>query len=137
MFQRVGILSSQNNKIFLRLLLSLALILSILPTISAPAFAAPLQQSQPIVVTLPPNGTASVSVNGFCLNCGLPFPGATLNFSAAAPDNVQAVIAYALEQGLVSSNVYGVQLAIWNLANAKPPLTLLPMIKPKLCKINW
>ena len=86
------------------------------------AQASALEDMAPLVVTVPGGGSVDIAVNGFCLNRGAPFPGATLNFEEGAPDSVQAAIGYSLEKDYVSSNLYGVQLAVWSLVNGPNPV---------------
>jgi hypothetical protein len=52
-------------------------------------------------------------VHGFCLDYGLPFPGASLDAGDLAPDQVRQAISYALGQGYVTTEPWQTQLAVW------------------------
>ena len=76
---------------------------------------------EPLVVVLPPHASAEISVNGFCLNRGLPFPSDELTLTTPAEDNIRTAIAYAVDQGLERRDLYGLQLGIWAIANGPNP----------------
>ena len=92
-------------------LLALVLALSIAPGLAlaqdtgtmAPAF----------VAQIAPNAVVEIPVHGFCLDYGLPFPGASLAIGDLAPDQVRQAIAYATEQGYVTTEPWQTQLAVW------------------------
>lgn len=66
-------------------------------------------------ILLPPYATVELAVGGFCLHRGLPFPGAELEPIGLATDEVRLAIAYGIGNELMSSQLYQLQLAIWNL----------------------
>ena len=130
----------RRNHAFVRPLVALAVALSsvaiatpvTLNAIALTRTSAPANAGHaPLVITLPARARAELSVGGFCLNRGLPFPGETLNFSEAAPDEVQAAIGYALDQGLKKEDLYGYQLGIWSLVNGPNPASFLRNTREK------
>ncbi|GEM_PF-6353519 len=76
---------------------------------------------KPFIVTLPPNATVEVLVNGYCMNRGLPFPGVSMLPVGLSPDEVRVAIAYIVEKDYIKTNLYPSQLAIWNLTDGKRP----------------
>ena len=90
-------------------------------TTAAPAAQPLLATGDPLVITLPPKATAEVSVNGFCLNRGFPFPSDTLTTLGLAPDAVRSAIVYAIDQNYIRSDLYGAQLAIWSFTSGANP----------------
>jgi hypothetical protein len=68
----------------------------------------------PFVAQIGPNAAVEIPIYGFCLNYGLPFPGAALDPGELAPDQVRQAIAYGVEQGYVTTDPWEVQLAVWN-----------------------
>lgn len=86
--------------------------------LAQPASAA---TASPLIVKLLPESVALISVNGFCLNRGLPFPGDTLVFQELASAEIRQAISYGLEQGYVDTDLYALQLAIWSIANGPNP----------------
>ncbi len=95
----------------------LALLLSILPL---PALA---QESStaiavgPHIVTLQPGATTKIEVHGFCLNYGLPFPGAELKPIELAADPLRNAAIYGLANGYIDSKPFDVEKAIWLLSD--------------------
>lgn len=67
----------------------------------------------PFVVQIDAGATVEVPIHGFCLNYGLPFPGASLEAGDLAPDQVRQAINYALGQGYVTTEPWQTQLAVW------------------------
>lgn len=67
----------------------------------------------PFVVQIDAGGTVEIPVHGFCLDYGLPFPGASLDAGDLAPDQVRQAIHYALGQGYVTTEPWQTQLAVW------------------------
>jgi hypothetical protein len=97
------------------LALVLALLLSVLPL---QAFA---QEGGtvigPHIVTLQPGAKTEIKVYGFCLNYGLPFPGAELKPVELAADPLRNAAIYALANNYIDSNAYDVEKAIWFLSD--------------------
>lgn len=97
-----------------QLITALALLLAL---IAAPGLAAAQEtpaMAAPFIAQIGPNATVEVPIYGFCLNYGLPFPGAALDPTELAPDQVRQAIAYGVEQGYVTTDPWQVQLAVWN-----------------------
>ncbi|HSN77183.1 MAG TPA: thioester domain-containing protein [Anaerolineae bacterium] len=67
----------------------------------------------PFVAQIDANATVEIPVHGFCLDYGLPFPGASLAAGDLAPDQVRQAINYALGQGYVTTEPWQTQLAVW------------------------
>lgn len=67
----------------------------------------------PFVVQIGANATAEIPVHGFCMDYGLPFPGASLGIGELAPEPVRQAINYALGQGYVTTEPWQTQLAVW------------------------
>jgi hypothetical protein len=74
-----------------------------------------LEAQQPVTITLPPHGSASVVVEGFCMDYSLPFPGPEITPGSRAAPQIRLAIAYGLDNDYVQSAPYQVQLAIWYL----------------------
>ena len=92
------------------LFLGIALVLA--PSIS---MAKPAVEEQAPVIMLPPYATVEVPVNGLCMNRDLPFPNADMSPVELAPDEVRVAIGHSVENGLLTSDLFSVQLAVWNL----------------------
>lgn len=67
----------------------------------------------PFVAQIGPGAQVEVPIFGFCLDYGLPFPGAALAPQELAPDQVRQAIAYAVEKGYVTTDPWQTQLAVW------------------------
>jgi hypothetical protein len=93
----------------------LALLLAILPL---QAFA---QDSGtaigPYLVTLQPGESTELNVHGFCLDYGLPFPGAELIPAELASDPLRNAAIYSLANGYIDANPFDVEKAIWSLSD--------------------
>jgi LPXTG-motif cell wall-anchored protein len=70
--------------------------------------------------TLAPDGKATITFEGYCLDFGQKFPDALVAPNAVAADNVRAALAYAQNQGLTADEQQAleVQYAIWQLDGA-------------------
>jgi hypothetical protein len=90
----------------------LVLALSVVPPTSLARLPATLQ---PVVVTLPADGSITVVVDAFCLDYGLPFPDRPISPGDIAPVEVRLAISHGVAQGYTQSAPYQVQLAIWHL----------------------
>jgi len=97
--------------------LPLVFALTVLALILIPqtGYARPIAAAQPVLIALPPYATVEIAIGGFCQNRGQPFPGPVLNLIGMTPPDVQHAIHYGASQGLLSENVYQVQLAVWGL----------------------
>jgi hypothetical protein len=71
----------------------------------------------PHIVTLQPGAKTEIKVYGFCLNYGLPFPGAELKPVELAADPLRNAAIYALANKYIDSNAYDVEKAIWFLSD--------------------
>lgn len=67
----------------------------------------------PFVAQIDAGATVEVPVHGFCMDYGLPFPGASLDAGDLAQDQVRQAISYALGQGYVTTEPWQTQLAVW------------------------
>ncbi len=95
----------------------LALLLSVLPL---PALAQERSTAiaiGPHIVTLEPGAKTEIKVYGFCLNYGLPFPGAELKPVELAADPLRNAAIYALANKYIDANAYDVEKAIWFLSD--------------------
>lgn len=103
------------RRIAASLMLALVLLLSVLPL---QAFA---QQGGtavgPYIVTLKPGETMEIEVHGFCLNYGLPFPGAELKPAELASEPLRNAAIYGLANGYIESNPFDFEKAIWYLSD--------------------
>lgn len=100
---------------------TLAVVLGVfLAFVGAPlaAQASNTQQAQnPGLVTIPGGGTATLTVRGFCMDFGKPFPTQEMQTRALAPANIRAALNYAVQKGYTDSNAAQVQLAVWYLSD--------------------
>ena len=103
----------------LPLVFALALILFVF--VPQTGYARPIATAQPVLIALPPYATVEIAVGGFCQNRGQPFPGPVLTLVGMTPPEVQQAIHYGASQGLLSENVYQVQLAVWGLLGSAKP----------------
>jgi hypothetical protein len=71
----------------------------------------------PHIVTLQPGKTFEINVHGFCLNYGLPFPGAVLKPIELASAPLRNAAIYGLANGYIESNAFDVEKAIWFLSD--------------------
>ncbi len=95
-------------------LLLLTMLLLVMPIAAHAQDEGPLG---PYLVTLEPGQILEVDVYGYCLNYGLPFPGATLTPIETAGNELRVAASYSLEQAYVETNPYDVQLAVWYLSD--------------------
>lgn len=88
----------------------------LLALVVAPGLALGQEESAlpaPVVVQIDAGATVEIPIHGFCLNYGLPFPGASLQVSDLAPVQVRQAIRYALSKGYVTTEPWQTQLAVW------------------------
>ena len=110
--------STLSARLLSRLMLALSLgvgaIVSVEPATASEAHASAHYQT-PRSITIPGGGTATLTVRGFCLNFGLPFPTTDMAPRSLAADNVRAALNYSVQRGYTDGNPQQVQLAIWYL----------------------
>lgn len=95
-----------------------SLILCLFIFIPQKSYARPATTVPAALLSLPPYATVEIAIGGFCQNRGQPFPGPVLDPIGMTPPEVQMAIHYGAEQGLLTDNVYQVQLAVWGLLGA-------------------
>jgi LPXTG-motif cell wall-anchored protein len=67
----------------------------------------------PAPVTVPAGGTATLTVRGFCLDFGKPFPTSETMTKGLAADKIREAFAYAIQKGYTEGNPQQVEQAIW------------------------
>lgn len=88
-------------------------------------------------VTIPANGEAEISFQGYCLDFGEPFPTAFGEPGSRASDDVLKVVKTALLDGSADEDPLTVNLAIWTLREDKTIDDLYPTIEEdKADKVN-
>lgn len=88
-------------------------------SLTLPTLAAEHEQDAvPLTVRLPANATIELTVNGHCMNRGIPFPGSTLEPVGLAPEAVRTAIAYSVGRNYLGTHPYDVQLAVWSLVDS-------------------
>jgi LPXTG-motif cell wall-anchored protein len=87
------------------------------PAQSAGASNGVYQAQQLRSVTIPAGGSATLTVRGFCLEFGEPFPTGDTTARGAAVDRVRSALNYAVQRGYTEGNAAQVQLAIWYLSD--------------------
>ena len=94
--------------------LALALVLSIAPLTTRAGALAPSGQGQSLnPVTIPAGGTANLTVRGFCLDFGKPFPTDNTTTNGLADDKIRAALNYSIQKGYTEGNPAQVELAVW------------------------
>jgi hypothetical protein len=98
----------------IQLTLGLVLILALGPLVARASTVAPPSQGQSLnPVTVPAGGTATLTVRGFCIDFGKPFPTGNMTTNGLAQDNVRAAINYSIQKGYTEGNPAQVELAVW------------------------
>jgi LPXTG-motif cell wall-anchored protein len=69
----------------------------------------------PTVLTIAGGASASITVRGFCLDFGKPFPTGEMTARGLAADNVRAALNYSMQKGYTEGNAPQVQVAVWYL----------------------
>ena len=88
-------------------------------------------------VTIPANGKADISFQGYCLDFGEPFPTSFGEPGSRASDDVLKVVKTALLDGSADEDPLTVNLAIWTLREDKTIDELYPTIdEDKADKVN-
>jgi len=72
-------------------------------------------QGVPTSTTIAAGGTATLTVRGFCLDFGKPFPTGAMTGKGLADANIRSALNYAIQKGYTSGNAQQVEQAIWNL----------------------
>jgi len=94
--------------------LGLVLTLALGSLVARAGTLAPLSQGQSLnPVTIPAGGTATLTVRGFCIDFGKPFPTDNMTTNGLAQDNVRAAINYSIQKGYTEGNPAQVELAVW------------------------
>lgn len=99
------------------LIIVLALLLSILPLPALAQEGSTAIAIGPHIVTLQPGAKTEITVHGFCLNYGLPFPGAELKPVELAADPLRNAAIYGLANEYIDSKPFDVEKAIWFLSD--------------------
>lgn len=79
--------------------------------------SAQLAAAADVSITLGPGETTRIPMKFWCLDFGKPFPTAVSGPGSRAPDAVVKVLDTALANGMLTSNPYQTQLAIWKAAD--------------------
>src|SRR5947209_4695726 len=94
--------------------LGLALVLSIGPLTTMAGTLAPPGQGQALnPVTIAAGGTANLTVRGFCMDFGKPFPTDNTTTNGLADDKIRAALNYSIQKGYTEGNPAQVELAVW------------------------
>ena len=100
------------------LVMGLGLVMStVLFPVASFASTGTYQATSPInnPVTIPAGGTVSLTIRGFCLEYGKPFPTGSMTVKGLAPDKVREALYYSIQKGYTDSNARQVELGIWNI----------------------
>src|SRR6476660_4941936 len=113
---------SPSNKIVQRVsagVMELGLVFSMVlfPVASFASTATYQTQSSPAAVTIPGGGSVDLTVRGFCLNYGKPFPTGQMSAAGLAADNLRSALNYSIGKGYTDSNARQVELGIWYLVD--------------------
>src|SRR5207302_1411414 len=65
------------------------------------------------VLTIPAGGTATLSIRGFCMDFGKPFPTQDTAVKGLADDKIRAALNYSIQKGYTEGNPQQVEQAIW------------------------
>jgi len=94
--------------------LGLALILATGPLNTLASTLSPSGQGQALnPVTVAAGATVNLTVRGFCLDFGKPFPTDNTTTKGLADDNVRAALNYSIQKGYTEGNPAQVELAVW------------------------
>ena len=99
------LLSSSKRPTRRRLPLFAALLVVLLTSLTAAA-------ADP-VITLKPGQEARIPIRLWCMNYGKPFPAALIGPTQTGSENVTRVLQAAVNQGVLDSDPFQVQLAVW------------------------
>src|SRR3989442_857614 len=67
----------------------------------------------PTMLTIPAGGSATLTVRGFCLDYGKPFPTQEIQAGKLADDKIRAALNYSLGKGYTEGSPQQVELAVW------------------------
>src|SRR5687768_17351384 len=101
---------------------AVALVTLVLGVLVAPALsrASMLQQGQgPRTVTIPPSGSVTLKVRGFCLDFGEPFPTGETAAKGLADAKIRQALNYSISKGYTEGNPDAVQNALWFLRDSQ------------------
>ena len=99
--------------------LGLALILATGPLNTLASTLAPSGQGQALnPVTIAAGATADLTVRGFCLDFGKPFPTDNTTTKGLADDKIRAALNYSIQKGYTEGNPAQVELAVWFLRDS-------------------
>jgi hypothetical protein len=87
--------------------------LALLAPAMASAQSGTAKAPPPAMLTIPAGGSATLTVRGFCLDYGKPFPMQEVQASGPADDRIRAALNYSLDRGYTDGNPQQVELAIW------------------------
>ena len=102
---RARLLSSSNRPTRGQLPLLAALLAVLITSLTAAAADS--------VITLKPGQEARIPIRLWCMNYGKPFPDALIGPTQTGPENVTRVLQAAVNQGVLDSDPFQVQLAVW------------------------
>jgi hypothetical protein len=116
-----------------RLLLTLSLVLTAFFSFQS-AFAQGSETTELVEtsITIPANGEAEVSFQGFCLEYGEPFPTSFGSLGTRADDDILRVIKTALLDGSADEDPLTLNLAIWTLSENRTIEELYPTLESTL-----
>src|SRR5919202_1189799 len=89
----------------------------VLAALLAPAMASAQSGTAqaPTMLTIPAGGSATLTVRGFCLDYGKPFPTQETQATRLTDNKIRAALNYSLEKGYTEGNPQQVELAVWYL----------------------
>lgn len=94
--------------------LGLALILVAGPLTTLASSMTPLDQGQALnPMTIAAGETVNLTVRGFCLDFGKPFPTDNTTTKGLADDKIRAALNYSIQKGYTEGNPAQVELAVW------------------------
>jgi hypothetical protein len=94
--------------------LGLALMLVAGPLSTLASSMAPSDQGQALnPMTIAAGATANLTVRGFCLDFGKPFPTGNTTTKGLADDKIRAALNYSIQKGYTEGNPAQVELAVW------------------------
>lgn len=99
--------------------LGLALILATGPLNTLASTLSPSGQGQALnPVTIAAGATVNLTVRGFCLDFGKPFPTDNTTTKGLADDKIRAALNYSIQKGYTEGNPAQVELAVWFLRDS-------------------
>lgn len=99
--------------------LGLALSLATGPLNTLASSMTPLGQGQGLnPLTIAAGGTANLTIRGFCIDFGKPFPTDNTTTKGLADDKIRAALNYSIQKGYTEGNPAQVELAVWFLRDS-------------------